>query len=162
MFKKFLFCVLVVFFSASAQVTEDSTLVPGYHPYSSIGFNLSTVSGLGLSFRSHLANANQIQFTGGIVSSKGSTAYSFGFEFQYQLSKKDTFRYYVATGLGMYSGSPKGTTAVGLGIGLELPIIGTTIYESVTGGVDLFYPVFYMGNESLVSFGGSLYIFYNF
>ena len=161
MFKKLFFCVLVAITSASAQVTNDSTLAPGYRPYSSIGFNLSSVSGLGLSYRNHLASPSQFQLTAGIVSSKSSTSYSVGFEYQYQLSKKDSFRYFIATGVGVYSGTTS-TTAAGLGIGLELPIIGTTIYESVTAGADLFYPVLYSGNESLVSFGGSLYIFYNF
>ena len=161
MIKKFLFCLLVAGTSTLFAQTNDSTLAPGYHPYSSIGFNLSSVSGIGLSYRNHFASPSQIQLTAGIVSSESSTSFSFGFEYQYQLSKKDSFRYYVSTGVGVYSGTVS-TTAVGLGIGLELPIIGDIIYESVTGGLDLFYPVLYTGNESLVSFGGSLYIFYNF
>ncbi len=134
----------------------------GRHAYSSAGFNVSSVSGLGLSYRHHFAGASLLQFSGGILSSGSRTSSALGFEYQYELSKKETFRYYVVAGGGLYS-STKATSALGLGIGLELPILGDVIFESVTGGVGLFYPVAYSKNSgSVVSFGGSLYFFYNF
>jgi hypothetical protein len=161
MVKNFLICILVGTTAVIAQPLPDSSFAVGSHPYSSIGFNASSVSGIGLSYRRHLQSPSLFQFTGGIVTSGGSTASSFGFEYQYELSRKETFRYYIGLGFGLYHGSTTGT-ATGLGIGLEVPIVGTTIFESVTGGFDLFYPVVYSGDNSVISLGASIYIFYNF
>jgi len=145
---------------ANAQSKYDSSS-PGYRGYSSFGFNASLVSGVGLSYRNHLQGPSLIQFTAGVLSGGGSTFTSFGFAYQYQLSKKDNFRYYIATGAGLYtSGSSR--TVIGFGIGLEVPGIGTTIFESVTAGGELYYPAFYLGTNPSVGVGGSIYIYYNY
>jgi hypothetical protein len=106
-----------------------------------------------------------IQFTGGFLTSEGTTSSSLGFEAQYELSQKETFRYYIAVGFGTYSGKTSTTTAMGFGMGLEVPIIGSGgIYESVTAGFDIFYPSLYIepGRTDVVTVGGSLYLFYSF
>ena len=153
-------CLLILSSFASAQSVSDTT-EPGYRSYSSFGFNASLVSGVGLSYRNHLQGPSLIQFTAGVLSGGGSTFTSFGFAYQYQLSKKDNFRYYIATGAGLYtSGSSR--TVIGFGIGLEVPGIGTTIFESVTAGGELYYPAFYLGTNPSVGVGGSIYIYYNY
>jgi len=156
-------CVLSV--AAFSQSSQDSAFTTTHQSFSSVGFNVSSVSGMGLSFRHHMNSPGLIQFTGGFLTSDQSTSYSLGFEFQYELSLKETFRYYVALGIGTYSGSDSKTTAMGFGMGLEVPIIGSgAIYESVTAGFDIFYPSLYMetGKTDVVTVGGSLYLFYNF
>lgn len=153
-------CLFLLSSVSVAQAVSDTT-APGYRSYTSIGFSASSVSGLGLSYRRHFDGPSLIQISGGIITSGGTTNSAIGFAYQYQLSKKDSFRYYVATGLGFYSSKTTGTV-LGLGIGLEVPGIGSTIFESVTAGGELYYPAFYLGSGSTISFGGTLYIYYNF
>ena len=162
MVKRLLLLTLFGFSGSLAQSHSDTAFTAGSHSYSSVGFNASFVSGIGLSYRRHLPSPSLFQFTGGIVSSGGTTSSSFGLEYQYELSRRETFRYYIGFGFGLYSGSTT-STAAGLGIGLEVPLVGGTIFESVTGGFDLFYPVMYSGDsKTVVSVGASMYLFYNF
>jgi hypothetical protein len=162
MFRRTLGCLFLVSSIAIAQPLPDST-EPGYRPYSSFGFSASSVSGLGLSYRKHFPGPGLIQFTGGVISGNGTTASSFGVAYQYQLSKKDNFRYYIASGVGVYSSSNTNpSTVLGLGIGIEVPGLGSTIFESVTAGGELYYPTFYLGSHPSITFGGSIYVFYNF
>jgi hypothetical protein len=152
---------LFLFSSLAVAQSSYDTTAPGYRSYSSFGFNASSVSGLGLSYRKHLPGPSLIQITGGVISGGGSTFTSLGFAYQYQLSKKDNFRYYIATGAGLYtSGSTR--TVIGIGIGIEVPGIGTTIFESVTVGGELYYPALYLGTNPAINFGGSIYLYYNF
>ena len=150
---------------ALSQSERDSVRMTSYQPYSSVGFNVSSVSGMGLSFRHHMDSPGLIQFTGGFITSDQTTSYSLGFEGQYELSLNETFRYYIALGIGRYSGKVSSTTAMGFGMGLEVPIIGSGgIYQSVTAGLDIFYPSLYIetGKTNVVTVGGSLYLFYSF
>ena len=96
--------------------------------------------------------------------SSETTSYSLGAEPQYELSHDETFRYYIAAGIGTYSGKSSKTTAIGFGMGLEVPIIGGGIYRSVTAGLDIFYPSLYMqtGKSDVVTVGGSVYVYYSF
>jgi hypothetical protein len=160
MTKRVMVCLFLLSSISIAQSSYDST-APGYRKYSSFGFNASLVSGVGLSYRSHLQGPSLVQFTAGVLSGGGSTFSSLGFAYQYQLSRKDNFRYYIATGAGLYT-SGTSRTVIGFGIGLEVPGIGTTIFESVTAGGELYYPAFYLGPNPSVGVGGSLYIYFNF
>lgn len=153
----FVLAVLVTTLSVAQEQQQA-----GRQSYSSAGFNFSSVSGVGLSFRHHFPSASLLQFGAGIISSGDRTNSALGLEYQYELSKKETFRYYLTVGGGIYSGSTS-STAAGIGVGLELPMLGEKIYESVTGGLALFYPVAYSEDQrSNISFGASLYFFYNF
>lgn len=159
---------LVLFTLSSAafsQSERDSVQLKSHRQYSSFGFNISSVSGMGLSFRQHLDSPGLIQFTGGFITADQVTSYSLGFEAQYELSLNETFRYYIGVGIGTYSGKVTTTTAMGFGMGLEVPIIGSGgIYQSVTAGFDIFYPSLYIetGRSDVVTVGGSLYLFYSF
>ncbi|MEX2115390.1 MAG: hypothetical protein WEB37_00765 [Bacteroidota bacterium] len=169
--KFFIRCLQVVIVSCAlsgivfSQPNRDSVFTIPHQSYSSVGFNVSSVSGMGLSYRHHMNSPGLIQFTGGFLTSEGTTSSSLGFEAQYELSQRETFRYYIALGIGTYSGQTSTTTAMGFGMGLEVPIIGSgAIYESVTAGFDIFYPSLYMesGKTDVVTVGGSLYLFYSF
>jgi hypothetical protein len=152
-------------FPAFSQSNPDSISAAARRSFSSVGFNVSSVSGMGLSYRYHMDSPGLIQFTGGLIVSDEATSSSFGFEAQYELSLSETFRYYLALGFGTYSGKTTTTTAAGFGMGLEVPIIGSGgIYESVTAGFDIFYPALYIetGKSNIVTVGGSLYLFYSF
>jgi hypothetical protein len=154
--------LVLLWFTGSGLALGQDSITPGRRPYSSAGFNVSSVSGLGLSYRHHFDGPSLLQLTGGLISSESGTNSALGLEYQYELSKKETFRYYIAAGGGVYTASSS-STALGIGIGLELPILGDVIYESVTGGLAIFYPVSYTGDaRAIVSFGGSLYFYYNF
>lgn len=151
--------------AAFSQSNRDSVSAASHRSFSSVGFNVSSVSGMGLSYRYHMDSPGLIQFTGGFITSDQTTSSSFGFEAQYELSLNETFRYYIALGFGTYSGKITTTTAAGFGMGLEVPIIGSGgIYKSVTAGLDIFYPSLYIetGKSNVVTVGGSLYLFYSF
>ena len=155
--------VLIVLFSTEsfAQTVEDTTRAAARRPYHSFGFNASFVSGIGISYRNHTAGPSLFQVTGSVFSSEGSVFYSVGLEMQIELSSNPGFRYYIPIALGLYVPESKTTTVVGLGMGLEVPVIGPGIYEGVTIGGELFYPAVYLSTKNSVGLGGSIYIFYN-
>jgi hypothetical protein len=144
-----------------AYSPPDSTEATGPTHFNSIGFNASSVSGLGLSYRNKISAHDLFQLTGGVLDSDGRTDFSLGFEYQYQISKNPTFRYYLAVGAAVYSESQT-TTIAGFGMGLEVPIVGKTIFEGVTTGGCLFYPAFNLTRDPRIGIGGSIYLFYNF
>jgi hypothetical protein len=144
-----------------AQSSPDTTRASSPTRFHSIGFNVSSVSGIGLCYRNKPTPRDLYQITGGVLTSDGRTNFSAGIEYQYQLSKSPTFRYYLAAGAGLYS-DVQSKGFAGFGIGLELPAVGTTIFEGVTFGGCLFYPVFDLNNNLRISIGASVYAFYNF
>lgn len=148
--------------SASRQV--DSSKQFQYIPFTSVGFNVSSISAVGISFRKHLSGPSLVQFTGGFISTTSNTSSAIGFEYQYEISKKSSLRYYVSLGIGHYSLSSGQSTNMGLGIGIELPAFSENIFDNVTGGASIFYPAAYLAGSgtNVVTLGGSLYVFYNF
>jgi hypothetical protein len=145
----------------SAQTSLDSTQTAKSSRFSSIGFNVSSVSGMGLSYRNQLTTRSLFQVTGGVLTTDKRTSYSFGLEYQYQLSKSPSFRYYLAGAAGVYSDITTKEFA-GFGLGLEIPIVGPTIFEGVTSGCCLFYPAFNLSGKTEIGIGASVYVFYNF
>jgi hypothetical protein len=135
----------------SAQTSLDSTQTAKSSRFSSIGFNVSSVSGMGLSYRNQLTTRSLFQVTGGVLTTDKRTSYSFGLEYQYQLSKSPSFRYYLAGAAGVYSDITTKEFA-GFGLGLEIPIVGPTI----------FYPAFNLSGKTQIGIGASVYVYYNF
>ena len=154
--------VLIALFSTEtfAQTMEDTTR-SARRPYDSFGFNASFVSGIGISYRHHTDGPSLVQVTGSVFSSEGNLFYSAGLEFQIELSNNSGFRYYIPVAVGIYVPESKTTTVIGLGMGLEVPVIGPGIYEGVTVGGELFYPAIYLSTTNSVGLGGSIYIYYN-
>lgn len=130
-------------------------------PYHSLGFNFSTVSGAGVSYRFHTAGRSLVQITAAAFDTGDDTFSSVGFEYQYELSGHEAFRYYIPVGGGLYTNG-KRTTVVGAGFGIEVPILGEKIFEGVTVGGELFYPAVYFNDKNKVTFGGSVFLYYNF
>ncbi|MBI4427870.1 MAG: hypothetical protein HY562_02005 [Ignavibacteriales bacterium] len=109
-------CSPLLVISQSARLDSIKTNAA---EYKSFGFNASSISGLGLSFRTHLAGPSLVQFTGGLLVSGNSTSYSVGLEYQYEISRRSDLRYYIAFGAGIYNSSTSSTATAGLG-GLDL------------------------------------------
>ena len=164
--KKLLTILTVVFFigSAKCQMPADSTKQFNYIPFSSVGFNISSISAVGISYRKHFANPTTIQITGGFISTSGNTSSAIGAEIQFEISKKSNLRYYISLGLGHYSFSSGQSTNMGLGIGIELPAFSETIFDNVTAGASIFYPAAYFTSSgtNVVTLGVSLFTYYNF
>lgn len=166
--KKSLLTTLMIVFliqSAKSQMPQvDSTKQFNYIPFSSVGFNISSISAVGISYRKHFTNPTAIQITGGFISTSGNTSSAIGAEFQFEISKKSSLRYYVALGIGHYSFSSGQSTNMGLGIGIELPAFSETIFDNVTAGASIFYPAAYFTSSgtNVVTLGVSVFTYYNF
>lgn len=162
MARRLLILTLFIGTQAAAQPV-DTVQSTAKRSYKSFGFNASMVSGVGLSFRNHFDSPELLQVTASIFSSPGSSVfYSLGVEMQFELSRDESFRFYIPLGLGIYSSS-KTVTNLGFGMGLEVPVLGPGIFRGVGVGGELFYPTFYLGaGENSISLGASIFIFYNF
>lgn len=167
--KKAILFIVLCLFSGVIYAQEESTFT--YEKYSSIGLYLGSVSGIGLSYRYHLANPWLFQVTGGLISIEKDLAYSVGFEGQYELSKSRTSRFYVMGGTGLYGsktqdnvkgGTESSTTFhLGFGIGGEIAF-GSSIVGNLTIGVNFFPIALYAGDgETNIYPGGSIYLYYN-
>ncbi len=119
---------------ASAQTTRTDSLAPRITRFSEnvfgVGLAASLCSGLGLSFKHHLANIPiAYQITGGPFKTSGIAMWDIGAEFQYDLSVASN-RLYAVFGIGEYyygsNDSAKvgnqlvSPTRLGIGIGYEM------------------------------------------
>ncbi len=120
--------VLLFGSSANAQTTRTDSLAPRINRFSEnvfgVGLAASLCSGMGLSFKHHLANIPfAYQISGGAIKTSGVVLYDIGAEFQYDLSVASN-RLYTLFGVGTYytSDTPPLTspTRLGLGIGYEI------------------------------------------
>lgn len=174
--KLVLLCFLLLAGSAAAG-QGDSTGAYRWKKFNSFGFNASSVSGLGLSYRHHTEGPQLFMLSGGIVSSKDWVYASLGGEFQYEISERDDLRYYLALAGGFYYTNEDtydywlNTTYnntdsdfhLGIGVGFEYPFLGSTIFKNMTIGVTLYYPaIFFTNSGTEISMGAGAYFFYNF
>lgn len=160
-----LIAVLMPFYASCAS--DDSSKVSerkALEDFRSAGFNFSMVSGLGISYRYHWANTYLTKVTGGIIKSDSALAYSFGFEYQFNLSNRSDLRYYLTAGVAVYN-STEGSRDfnTGFGIGYERPVFGNDIKENMTIGIAVFYPAFFFSETgNTISYGISFDLYYNF
>jgi hypothetical protein len=117
--------------SAQSQTTRTDSLSPHIMRFSEnvfgVGLAASLASGMGLSFKHHLANIPfAYQITGGVLKTGGRSLWDIGAEAQYDLSVASN-RLYALVGLGeYYYGSDSNTnvynspTRLGIGIGYEI------------------------------------------
>jgi hypothetical protein len=122
-------CVLGFTASAHAQTTETSADAGKQVRYAQniygIGLYASLSSGMGISFKQHLANVPiAYQLTAGAIKFSGATLWDFGFEFQYDLAT-DVNRLYAIVSAGAYHRASdhvetKDPARFGLGIGYEI------------------------------------------
>lgn len=155
----------------------DSAEVYQWKKFNSFGFNASSVSGLGLSYRYHATGPQLFMLSGGIVSSNDWLYASLGAEFQYEISEREDLRYYLAVASGfyytkedlydfmtddMYTNSDS-DFHLGIGVGFEYPFLGSTIFKNMTVGVTIYYPAIYFTNSGTdIAMGAGAYFFYNF
>jgi hypothetical protein len=130
--KKFLFwCVLcIVSLSfASAQVNtrglsnaEDLT-----KPVYGLGLSAGWASGVGLSFRCHLPSKSSLQAIFGIIKTSNKLAMNIGGEYQYDLVRSGTTRFFVGSTIAYFYNGEKsnevaGPFRMGAGIGGEFQV----------------------------------------
>jgi len=154
-----------------------------YDIYNSFGLNISSHSGMGLSYRYHMNNPMLFQISGGVISEGKSFYYAVGAELQRELSKVKDKRAFAALAMGIYGNRYKETYyayytgmnppekwqtdnyfSMALGVGGELAF-GNSLVDSISIGCEI-YPVgMYIGNKEdsfTMTPGGSIYLFYNF
>jgi hypothetical protein len=141
---------------------QDSLAVPEGRKYTTIGFQGSFVSGIGISAGYNEENKYRFRVTGGLVTSDNISYYSFGIEYEVDLTKHKPYRVFIGPGFGVRGESDGDTHAtLGIGTGFETSLTGNAMYENVTGGVEVYYPTFYF-LTSTIWFGGGIFISYNF
>ena len=156
----FFFCLSVL--SSLSVRAQDSLSAKEGRTYSTIGFQASFVSGIGISAGFNEADKYRIRVTGGFVTANNVAYYSFGIEYEVELSKHKPYRVFIGPGFG-FRGESDGDphTTVGLGTGYETSLTGNSIFENVTGGVEVYYPTYYFLTNT-IWFGGGVFISYNF
>lgn len=118
--------------SAFAQVVmPDNRVAAGFREeIMGLGVFAGPTSGLGVSFRHHLRIPFSYQITAGIIKVDDRLLYDVGGEGQYDVSRGEGHRFYVAGGLGYYyagrsSGNEMNAPArIGLGAGYEAGLPG--------------------------------------
>lgn len=146
----------------SVSVSQDSLTTLKPRQYTSFGFSASFVSGIGISLGANQEDSYRLRVTGGFVTSGDIDYYSYGMEFEFDLAKHKPYRVFVGPGVGgrgQSNGDTHGT--LGLCTGFEAPVTGSTIFDNVSGGVQIFYPTYYFLAKT-IGFGGGMFITYNF
>lgn len=156
-----------------------------YTSYNSFGINLSSHSGLGLSYRYHLMAPILFQITGGVISEGESYFYAIGLEIQRELSKSKDKRAFGAFATGIYGTREKEVYDLGYSTGMNPPerwvskniysfaigvggelAFGNSIVDSLTIGCEI-YPIGVYLDENEDNWfnmfpGAAVYLFYNF
>jgi hypothetical protein len=155
----FIVCLIVVLMIASGTTASAQVVSAGRNgnvtPSSDIfGLGLSggPSSGLGLSFRQHLASPFSYQIVGGIIKATDRLYYSLGAQMEFDMSRGSAVRFYGALGFAyFYSGvdghnDMSGPSRLGFGIGMEaglssgLNIKGELLFTYLSDGVVLPLP----------------------
>jgi len=115
----------VVFPQVSVQGNQQAEDL-GKNVYG-LGLSAGPASGVGISFRNHLPSKISYQIVGGIIKTGGQTSASIGAEFQYDLVRARSTRFFFGPSTSyFYNGSGSNTFAgpfrVGMGVGGELNV----------------------------------------
>lgn len=160
--KKFIFVIALWFSLPPGSYAQDVQNNEPSKQYSSVGFQASFVSGIGISYGFNESGKYRVRGTFGILTSSGKTYSSMGADYQIELTKREDFRVFIGPGIGVRSISGEDShTMVGLGTGVEAPITGRTVFENITAGVAVYYPTYFFLSKD-ISFAGSVFISYNF
>ena len=153
-----LFLLVLCFHHSSAQ---DSTTTHAQR-YSSIGFQCSFVSGIGISYGVNEAGKYRVRVTGGIITSGDKAYYSFGADYHFELTNNSKFKVFIGPSIGTIGTSTDAPTPrLGLATGVENPLTGNTIYQNISAGLIVYYPTYFF-QSSDISFAGGFFIAYNF
>jgi hypothetical protein len=141
---------------------QDSLKTTEGRKFTTIGFQISDVSGIGLSIGFNQENTYRLRFTGGFISKNNITYHSLGVEYGFDLTKNKPYRVFMGPGFAVRGESDGDThTNIGLGTGFESSWGGTTIFENMSAGVEIYYPTYYFLSNT-VWFDGGAFISYNF
>ncbi len=124
---------------SNAQVTTSglSRAEDLSKPVYGLGFSAGWASGIGLSFRSHLPSKSSLQAVFGIIKTSEKLSMSLGAEYQYDLVRNNTTRFFIVSGLsyfyyGVHSNEVSGPFRFGAGIGGEFQV-QDALHVSVEG-----------------------------
>ena len=107
-----------------------------------LGFSAGWASGIGLSFRAHLPSKASVQGVFGIIKTSDKLSMSIGGEFQYDLVRNNTTRFFVGSALSyFYDGNSRNEVSApyrfGAGIGGEFYVQGA-LHVTVEGMFTVF------------------------
>ncbi|MDE3058562.1 MAG: hypothetical protein KGJ59_11470 [Bacteroidota bacterium] len=141
---------------------QDTAVASEYRAYRSIGFQVSTVSGIGISYGINEQNNCYLRATGGLITTSNQSYYSFGIDCQYELTKNKSFKVFIGLGCGIIGDFGSSThPTLGLGTGIEAPVTGSDIFENVTVGGEIYCPTIYFSSGT-ISLGVGIFTSYNF
>lgn len=125
-----------------------------------IGFAGGPASGAGVSFRAHFPSKSSIEITTGILKTKSGTFFSAGGEYQYDLVRGSSTRFFFGPGVGyFYNGKGKNNFdapwRAGLGVGGEFKV-----QEALHITVEGMFVFFSDGSIIPLPQGGLHYYFY--
>ncbi len=136
-----LWCLLSLLFVATsiAQVTTSglSNAEGLSQTVYGLGFSAGWGSGVGISFRAHLPSKSSLQGVFGIIKTSNKLSMCIGSEYQFDLVRNNTTRFFVATAMSyFYNGSSRNEVAGpfrgGAGIGGEF-FVQDAFHVSVEG-----------------------------
>ena len=153
------FLILLLSSSASAQ---DSLASAQPRRYTSIGFQASFVSGIGISVGDNEDGKYRFRVTGGFLTDNQISYYSFGLEYGIDLTRNKPYRVFIGPAFGIRGESDSDThTMLGLGTGFETSATGNLVFENVSVGAEVYYPTYNFLSQS-IWFAGGVFISYNF
>ena len=126
-----------------------------------IGISAGAVSGIGLSFRHHFPARFSYQFTGGIIKADEKLSYAVGGEAQFDFTRKESERFFLALAAGYYYSGKSGENEldgplrIGLGVGAEVSLGG-----QVHASGEVLFSYFSDGNVLPLPQVGLHYYFY--
>ncbi len=160
---KFFLSFVLSFAIASSLCGQSSDTNSVNRQFKSFGIQISVVSGMGLSFGVNEIGKYRARITGGYLSISDNNYYSYGAEYQFELTKNPAFRVF----MGPVIGNQGKTTdknphwRLGLGTGIEMPVTGNSVIENVTFGGTLVYPTLYFLSGD-INIASNVFISYNF
>ncbi len=92
-----------------------------------LGFSAGPASGIGISFRNHLPSKSSYQIIAGIIKVKSNISASVGAEYQYDLVRGNTTRFYFGPSISYFYSGENGNTfeapfRFGIGLGGEFDV----------------------------------------
>jgi hypothetical protein len=159
-------CLIVISPSiGSTQTTTTESTAGGTVRFEQsvfgVGLAASLCSGMGLSFKHHVAKIPfAYQISGGVFKSSGTLLWDIGAELQYDLTVTATNRLYAVGGLGYYykgdsTNELAGPTRFGIGVGYEFQLS-----TSINLSLNLMFTAFVPSGQLLPLPSGGLHVYF--
>ncbi len=95
-----LFIFSLIFFSERTFSQDSTTSAKTPLRYHSVGFQVSFVSGIGIAYGINEENSYRALFSGGLLTDNDKTYFSFGIDYQKELTKNQNFRVFIGPSAG--------------------------------------------------------------